>query len=430
MNITERAFYNIKQGTSVWRCCYMERVILHSDCNNFYASVECLHRPELRNKAMAVGGDVEQRHGIILAKNQLAKKHGIKTGEALWQAKQRCKELIIVPPNFHLYQRFSKLTKEIYYEYSNQVESFGLDEAWIDVSGENGMQTALEISSRIKYELGITVSIGVSFNKIFAKLGSDYQKPDAITEITKNNFKEIVWPLPSEDLLYVGKATKRKLESYGIHTIGDIANTSEMAMNGWLGKWGIILKSFANGLDQSPVLDFKDHIPVKSVGNSVTAPRDLINIDEVKIILFVLVDSVCRRLREQGFKGKTVCIYVRDNDLSSFTRRTTLEQYTNVSEEITKTASALFDINCKWYKPVRSIGISVSNLVSDSTPIQTDFYTDEIKRRKKEKLDCTLDWLKNRFGTNSVQPAICLTDKNLSGFDPKINHTIHPVGYR
>ncbi|HEX2926601.1 MAG TPA: DNA polymerase IV [Ruminiclostridium sp.] len=411
----------------------MERVILHSDCNSFYASVECLHHPEIRNKPVAVGGDVEQRHGIILAKNQLAKRYNIKTGEALWQAKRKCPDLVIMPPNYHLYMRFSKMARQIYLDYTDQVEPFGLDECWLDVTGStikgDGMTIAQEISNRIKCELGITVSIGVSYNKIFAKLGSDYKKPDAITQISKDNYRDIVWPLPVGDLLYVGNATQRKLERCCIHTIGDLANTPEQTLRGWFGKWGEVLHAFSNGLDLSSVAHFGNEPTIKSIGNSTTTPRDLENNEDVKIILFVLADSVARRLREQGFKARTVCISVRDNELSSFTRQFTLKQYTSITSEIAKEGMNLFQRHYRWYKPIRSIGISVTDLASDTISTQTDLFSSEESREKREHLDRTVDWLKNRFGNYSVQPAILLTDKQLSGFDPKKDHTIHPVGY-
>lgn len=410
----------------------MERTILHSDCNSFYASVECLHRPEIRNKPVAVGGDVEQRHGIILAKNELAKRYDIKTGEALWQAKQKCPNLVIVPPNFPLYQRFSKLCHQIYLDYTDRVEPFGLDECWLDISSHDvdGVKTAHEIRQRIKRELGITVSIGVSYNKIFAKLGSDYKKPDAVTEISRDNYRDIAWPLPASDLLYVGKATKRKLESYCIRTIGRLAQTPEHALKGWFGKWGEILFSFANGYDVSPVARYADHQNVKSIGNSTTTPRDLVNNEDVKIILYVLADSVARRLREHGYKGRTISISVRDNQLTSFTRQHSLSNYTNITSEIIKEGMALFIQNYNWQHPIRSLGISVSDLVSDTTPLQLNLFEDFGKEQlRKESLDSTVDWLKKRFGTHAVCPAVLLTAPELSSIDPKCDHTIHPVSY-
>ena len=412
----------------------MERIILHSDCNSFYASVECLHHPEIREKPVAVGGDIEQRHGIILAKNQLAKQFHVSTGEAIWQAKQKCPELIVLPPNFPLYRRFSRLARDIYLDYSNRVEPFGLDEAWLDItSSENqkdkGERTAHEIRKRIREELGITVSIGVSYNKIFAKLGSDYRKPDAVTMITKENYRQIAWPLPVSDLLYVGPATKRKLNGFGVHTIGELAQTPVEILRSKFGKIGDILWCFSNGLDSSPVADFQNQPVVKSIGNSTTAPRDLERDEDVKIILYVLADSVARRLREQGLKGRTIHISIRDNSLFSFTRQKTLGFYTNLTGEIAGEALSLFREHYRWKRPVRSVGISVSDLAADTIYSQTSLFCDEVKREKVERLDKALDRLKARFGTFAVQPAVLLKDRKLSGFDPKNDHIIHPVGY-
>ena len=412
----------------------MERIILHSDCNSFYASVECLHHPEIREKPVAVGGDIEQRHGIILAKNQLAKQFHVSTGEAIWRAKQKCPELIVLPPNFPLYLRFSRLARDIYLDYSNRVEPFGLDEAWLDItSSENqkdkGERTAHEIRKRIREELGITVSIGVSYNKIFAKLGSDYRKPDAVTMITKENYRQIAWPLPVSDLLYVGPATKRKLNGFGVHTIGELAQTPVEILRSKFGKIGDVLWCFSNGLDSSPVADFQNQPVVKSIGNSTTAPRDLERDEDVKIILYVLADSVARRLREQGLKGRTIHISIRDNSLFSFTRQKTLGFYTNLTGEIAGEALSLFREHYRWKRPVRSVGISVSDLAADTIYSQTSLFCDEVKREKVERLDKALDRLKARFGTFAVQPAVLLKDRKLSGFDPKNDHIIHPVGY-
>lgn len=410
------------------------RTILHVDMNSYYASVECLHHPEIRDKPVAVGGDVEQRHGIILAKNEIAKRFGIKTGEALWQAKQKCPNLVIVPPDFHQYLRFSRLAKRIYLDYTDQVEPFGLDECWLDVTGSlrvagDGRKIAEEISGRIKRELGLTVSIGVSYNKVFAKLGSDFKKPDAITCIGLKNFKELAWPLPVGNLLYVGRATKKKLANLGVHTIGQLAEISLKALRSNFGKWGEILSCFANGYDASPVAVYDNQPEIKSIGNSATTPRDLTDNEDVKMVLMVLVDSVGRRLREQGLKARTVCISVRDNFLFSFTRQKTLRQYSSISSEFFAAAMELFVRHYSWCRPVRSIGVSVSDLAPDSVYTQTNLFQDESQRLHREKLDRTIDWLKSRYGTAAVRPALLLKDQALSGFDPKEQHTIHPVGY-
>lgn len=410
-----------------------ERTILHSDCNGFYASVECLHNPEIRNKPVAVAGDVDNRHGIILAKNELAKKFKIKTGEAIWQAKNKCPELVVVPPHFKLYQRFSAMAKSIYSQYSDRVENFGLDEAWIDVTGDplkrSGVEIAQEIRKRVKYELGITVSIGVSFNKIFAKFGSDYKKPDAVTEITRDNFKDIVWPQPASDLLYVGRSTNKKLSSIGIYTIGDIANTPIKILRDNLGKWGDLIYSFANGYDSSPVMPIDSQNVVKSIGNSTTTPRDLLNNEDVKTVMFVLCDSVCRRMREQGMFAKTVCINIRDTGLFSFTRQMKLREYTDITRTIQNAAMELFVKSYDWKKPLRSVGVSLTDLAPNSISRQIDILDNEKDNLRQEQLDKTLDWLKQRFGAYSVRNGNLLIDRGLSSFNPKEEHTIHPVGY-
>ncbi|WP_396327412.1 DNA polymerase IV [Hydrogenoanaerobacterium sp.] len=411
----------------------MDRSILHVDLNNFYASVECLYRPELRGRPVAVGGDIEQRHGIILAKNYLAKKFDIKTGEAIWQAKQKCPNLVVLPPDFKLYLRFSQLARNIYLDYTDQVEPFGIDECWLDVTGSGiygtGEQIAEKIRQRIKSEMGVTVSIGVSFNKIYAKLGSDYKKPDAITVITKDNFKDIVWPLPASDLLYVGRATARKLHNYGVNTIGGLAATDPKYLRQWLGKWGDMLWAFANGLDNAPVAQYDNLAIIKSIGNSTTTPRDLETDEDVKMVFYVLAESVAARMREQGFKGQVVCISIRDTELYSFTRQVKIDHPTCLASEITNTAMQLFKNNYEWYRPIRSIGISVTDFSHGDESIQLDMFCDQGRRAEQETLERTVDWLRRRFGHFCVQRAVVLQDQALTGFNPKGDHTIHPVSY-
>ena len=410
------------------------RTILHSDMNNCYASIELLHHPELRGRPLAVGGDPEARHGIVLAKDQLAKKSGVKTGMALWQARQVCPNIIFVPPHMDLYLRFSRLAHEIYADYTDQQEAFGVDESWLDVTGSasckgDGELIAKEISDRIKFELGITVSIGVSWNKIFAKFGSDYKKPDAITVINKENYRDIIWPQPVEDLLYVGSATKRKLNGYGITTIGQLAQTDPELLHRWLGKMGYVLSMFANGKDRTPVSHEAYSAPIKSIGNSTTTPRDLINEDDVRIIAYVLAESVAARLRENNFKCKTVEISVRDNELYSFTRQMKISQPTDLTAEIAENAMRLFHENYHWHKPIRSIGVRACDLISAACPIQLDLFVDEAKREKQHKLDVAVDVIRSRFGFDSIQRGLMYTDRLLSKVNAKEDHTVHPHGY-
>ena len=407
---------------------------MHVDINSCYANIEILHRPELRGKPVVVGGDVEARHGIVLAKSQEAKPFGIKTGEVIWQAKQKCPGLIVLPPNYPLYLRFSRMIRALFAEYTDQVEPFGLDEAWLDVTGSqhlfgSGEQIAKEIRQRVKRELGITVSIGVSWNKIFAKLGSDMKKPDAITTITKDDFKQKVWTLPAEDLLYVGRSTQRKLYGRGITTIGGIAQTPSDVLHDWFGKWGYVLHTFANGWDTTPVARAGNEAVIKSIGNSTTTPRDIINAQDAKIVFYNLAESVAARLREQGLKGRTIQIGVRDNTLISFERQLKLPQSTCISGEICAAAMKLLEQNYRWERPLRSIGVRACDLVSAHENVQLTMYGDEQQRERQESLERTIDDIRRRFGHYAIARAVMSTDPTLKQFNAKGDHIIHPVGY-
>ena len=412
----------------------MEHTILHSDMNNCYASIELLYRHELRGKPLAVGGDPEARHGIVLAKDQMAKKAGVKTGMALWQARQVCPDIVFVPPRMDLYLKFSRLAHEIYGEYTDKQEAFGIDESWLDITEScsikgDGMTVANQISRRIKKELGITVSIGVSWNKIFAKLGSDYKKPDAITEISKENYKEIVWPLKAEELLYVGRATKRKLNQYGIRTIGELATADRKFLHRTLGKMGVVLSVFANGDDQTPVSYEDEHAPIKSIGNSTTTPRDLENETDVSIIIYLLAESVSARLRENHFVGDVIEISVRDNELHSFTRQRKISMPTNITSEIGLYAMQIFKENYNWNKAIRSIGVRVADLMTDTVPVQLDLFNNQERRDRQHKMDLAVDEIRRRFGYYSIQRGMMYQDRRLSSVNAKDDHTVHPHGY-
>ena len=318
--------------------------------------------------------------------------------------------------------------------YTDQVESFGLDEAWLDITGSVGLfgspvKIAKEISVRIKRELGITVSIGVSFNKITAKLGSDYKKPDAITVIEPDTYKQIVYPLPVGDLLYVGNATQRKLGSYGIRTSGQLAETNPEVLKGWFGVMGYTLSAFARGLDQTPVAKQDAHSAIKSVGNSATTPRDLTTDEDVWLMLVLLSESVAMRMRDLGSKCNVVEIYVRDNELSGFTRRRKLDNPTNVSIEIARIAFDLFKRNYSWPKPLRGIGVRGADLCPADCAVQLGFFSNEEKREKLEHIDKAVDTLRQRYGYRSVQRAVVYTDPVLGGINAYDDHNIHPVGY-
>ncbi len=414
-----------------------DRIILHSDCNCFYAAVEMLHNPELRDVPMAVGGDPEARHGIVLTANYIAKKKGVKTGMALWEARQACPDVVFVSPNYDEYIRFSKKTRQIYGEYTDHVEPYGLDESWLDITHSSGMlrtgsglSVAHEISDRIKAELGITVSIGISWNKIFSKFGSDYKKPDAITQITRENYRDIVWNSPSSDLLFVGRRTKVKLRKYGILTIGDIARADPEFLHDIFGKVGYILSAFARGEDQTPVAADNEYAPIKSVGNSTTTPRDLETDDDVRIVIYLLSESVAARLRENHFMGDVIGISIRDNGLYSFTRQHRVSIPTNISEEIAGYAWELFKANYDWEHPIRSVGVRVSNLMPDTAPHQTDLFITEEMREKYLRADLAVTDIRKRFGYSSILRGLMYYDKALSGLDAKAeDHMIHPVGY-
>ena len=407
----------------------MERQILHIDCNKFYASVECFLHPQLKNKPVAVGGSEENRHGIILTKNEIASKYGLVVGEPLWKARQKCPNLIIVPPNFPIYIEFSKKVRRILEDYTDLIEPFGLDESWIDVTGDwykSGREIGFEIKERIKKEVGITVSVGVSFNKVFAKLGSDYRKPDAITVISRKNYKNIVWPLKCSDMIMIGRATTKKLNFYGINTLGQLADTDEAFLKKILGKNGVMLKRYANGEDNAPVRHKDIEREVKSIGNATTTPRDLVTNEDVKIIFSVLAESVARRMRDLNLKGTTLSIYVRDKELNSFTRQCKMSSPTNVSLEITDNAMNLFIDNYDWKLPIRSLGISMTDFDYDEI-IQFDLSKSVEKREKLEKIDTAVDTLKDRYGNFCIQRGMQLIDTELSHFNPYDDHTIHPV---
>ncbi|SMD07365.1 DNA polymerase Y family protein [Sporomusa malonica] len=408
------------------------RTILHCDLNNFYASAECLYNPAIRDKPVIVCGDAEARHGIVLAKNQIAKKAGVKTGDVIWEAKQKCPGLVQVSADFRKYLRFSRLARAIYADYTDQIESFGIDECWLDVTGSTGLfgdgpTIADTIRQRFKDELGLTASVGVSYNKIFAKIGSDMKKPDATTIITENNYRDKVWPLPVGELLYVGRSTGQKLQNRAIRTIGDLAKADTHKLKLLLGIWGETLWSFANGYDSAPVRLTGEESLIKSVGNSTTTVRDLINDTDVKLIIYVLAESVAARLRKHGLKCKTVSISVRDKELYSFERQGKLSGSTFVSGEIAEKAMELFSANYCWGKPIRSLGVRGADLVTAAGNIQLDLFDDS--KPEVEELERTIDNLRKRFGHYSVQRCAMLLDRQLTGFNPKDDHVIHPVSF-
>lgn len=419
----------------------MDRIILHSDMNSFYASVEQSEDPSLRNKPVVVAGKEELRHGIVLTKSKEAKKYGIKTAEALWEARKKCPDLIVLPPNYPLYKKYSVMARNIYYQYTDLVEPFGLDENWLDLSGSihlhggNPLFVAEEISERIKAELGVTVSIGLSWNKITAKFGSDIKKPDAITPITRENYRKIFWSAPVEELLYVGHATKRKLNASGIMTIGELAQCSDYYLQHRFGKVGFILRAFARGEDRTPVKAYDPESEdvsrsIKSYGNGLTAPHDITCEPDAKALIYLLAESVAQRMREDGMRAKTIAIAVRDGEsLSSYTRQAKLRKATATTTVIAKTAWGLLVANqvLDENNPVRGLIVRASDLESMSLPSQLSLF--EEYETKLENLDYTIDDLRRRFGNLCIQRGAELTDEALCGVDIKGENTVHPVGF-
>ena len=412
----------------------MERVIAHSDLNCYYASVEMLRNPRLRHVPMAVCGSVEERHGIVLTANYHAKRRGVKTGMAVWEAERMCSGLHTVPPRYSDYMQFSGFVREIYSKYSDRIEPFGIDESWIDLTGcvasfEEGRRAAHEIRGRVKRELGLTVSIGLADNKVFAKLGSDMRKPDACTVIPPGRHREIVWPLPVANLLYVGRATEVKLRGRCIESIGDLARTDPENLKRWLGKVGLVLYAFANGGDKSQVAPCGFAPPVKSIGNSHTCPRDLISDQDVRIMIHALSESVGARLMEYNALASTVELSYVNTDLTvRATRQSKLERPTNISGEIADAAYRLFKRHyAGWPSPLRKIGVRGCGLTGADVPRQLTIWEGAERLAEKEDLERAINRLRARYGNKIIQRAIMYADTELSGMDAKRDHGIHPA---
>jgi DNA polymerase IV len=410
----------------------VDRVILHCDLNNFYASVECLYNPSIRDKAVAVCGSQSTRHGIVLAKNYRAKEYGVKTGEPVWEAAKKCPDLFVVKPHYSMYLKFSRMAMETYKDYTDLIEAFGIDECWLDVTESSrlfgtGEKIAYTIKERIKNELGLTISVGVSFNKVFAKLGSDMKKPDAVTVISRQNYTSLVWNLPVHDLMYVGRSTRDSLNKIGIMSIGDLAGAPCDFLIKKFGQWGQTLWIFANGFDSSPVTA-SGHAPlIKGIGNSLTTSRDLICNEDVKSLIYVLSDSVGERLRKHNLKGRTIQIGIRSSSLSYIERQGQLGRYTDISSEIAEAAFGIFIRSWNWDEKIRLVGVRVTNLVTADDYIQLSFFTDD-KRLKKNLLDKSIDRIRQRFGHYSVQRAFLLKHMDLNA-NPVEENVIHPVSY-
>ncbi len=395
----------------------MSKVILHCDLNCFYASVEMLYNPKLRNVPMAIAGDPKYRHGIILAKNVLAKKTGVKTAQTINDALKVCPNLVIRKPNYELYEHYSKKVRDLYYQYTDRIEPFGQDECWLDISESinyfGGVEKIVEeLLFRVKDELGLTLSIGVSNNKIYAKLASDLALEDNYKII--NSIQDIQ-DMPANTLLFVGKNINETLKTYGIYTIGELANKPISFLEKILGKFGMTLHNYANGIDDSDVCRF-DEISdeVKSIGNSMTTIRDITNIDDFKIVLTTLCDYVSSRLKKKDLYFKTVHLNLRNNKLKIKTMQLSLKENSNLKKDIYNNALQLFEINnCNFKIPYRSIGVSVSNLSSEKEICQVDLFDDNSYSLKDLKKEQAIELIKDRFGSDAISSLRLLEEDNL-----------------
>ena len=405
-----------------------DRVILHSDLNNFYASVECILFPEFKGLPLAVCGDKESRHGIVLAKSEQAKKFGVKTGDAIWEAKRKCPNLVIRPVRFSEYTKYSKKVREIYERFTDLIEPFGIDECWLDVTHSsifgNGEEIANKIRVAVKEELGLSVSVGVSFNKVFAKLASDLKKPDAVTVVDKSNFKQKIYGLPVSDLLYVGRSTAQKLGKVGIKDIGSLAMAEPEFLTKYLGKWGATLSIYARGLDDSPVKHMNDIHELKSIGNSTTWFEDIYKLTDIKRVIFILTESVASRLKESGLgKANTVHLWVRDKELQSYSFQKKVRP-TALCSEIAEHAYSLFVSNYTARRAVLGLGVSVSGF--DKGVEQLSFDSFDGKYDKKEKVEQAIENIRNKHGYDKLQRGIMFEDKTSLTMDVKGNRLIRP----
>lgn len=397
----------------------MERAILHCDLNSFFASVEEVRNPELRAFPVAVCGNPKHRHGIILAKNEKAKAFGVKTAETLWQARRKCPDLVLVPPHHEEYAKYSKTVNEIYLRYTDLVEPFGIDESWLDVTGSlhlfgSPRKIADDIRKTVFEETGLTVSVGVSFTKSFAKLGSDYKKPNATTEITRENFRDIVWPLPVSDLLFVGRSSKETFSRLGIDTIGDLARSSREMISAHLGKSGELVHDYANGIDPSPVQSAFEETSPKSIGRGLTYPHNLTDISEIKTALLALSDDVAQRLRRHGMCATAVSLTVRDPAFKTTSRQKTLTSPTHLSSDISKACFELYEkYYLKTHAPVRMLTVTALSLINEdlAQAPQISLFGEDVTSSKRESVELALDEIRKKFGRDATTPASLLNSE-------------------
>ena len=385
-----------------------DRIILHCDLNNFFASVSLLYNPTLKNLPVAVCGDKESRRGIVLAKNEIAKSFGVKTAEAIFEAKSKCPDLVILPPIREKYHEFSIKAHKIYERYTDMIEPFGIDECWLDVTGStvlfgSGEVIADRIRKDIKNELGITASVGVSFNKIFAKLGSDMKKPDAVTVINRENFKEKVWQLPVSDLLFVGNKTCEKLKSSGINTIGDVTRCDDATLKRLIGKAGLDLKRYALGEDNSPVKTPTEEDKPKSIGRSITCSKDFTDNNEVWKVFLKFAQHICDTLRQKELYAGGVQVHIRTSSLKVREFSHSFTDCTNSSLTLAKRGFELFCNNYTFGEPLRSVGLRAINLKNENTAVQQDIFGQEQKQAELERIEDSIYALRKKFGNSSIK---------------------------
>ena len=404
----------------------MDRTILHCDLNSFYASVELLSLPELREsgKPVAVCGDPQSRHGIILAKNEPAKAMGVKTAETIWQARQKCPDLVLLPAHRDQYRKYSRIVNAIYDRFTDLVEPFSIDESWLDITGSmhlwggDGKAIADRIRETVKAETGLTVSVGVSFNKVFAKMGSDYKKPDATTVITRENFRRLLWPLPVTDLLFVGGAAAKVLRSYGVQTIGDLARFDPQALVSILGRQGAALHSYAAGTEREPVVPARELPPPKSVGSGLTFRRNLLGLEDVRTGLSALSDEVAARLRRHGLKCTTVQVTIRDPSFRDICRQKRLPAPTYVSRDIADAALELLLSSWNLKLPIRALTVTAQNLVDEADAgEQLDLFAAGAAphRDKLERLERAVDKIRDKYGGGAISLASTVRGEAGSG---------------
>lgn len=390
----------------------MRQVIFHVDVNSAFLSWEAEYRLshlggtlDLRTIPSAVGGDMEKRRGIILAKSLPAKKYGIRTGETIMEAKRKCPDLMLVPPHYGLYERASKALMEILKEYSPRVEQFSIDEAFLDMTGMEELfgepkEAAEALKNRIRDTLGFTVNIGVSSNKLLAKMASDFEKPDKVHTLFPEEIPEKMWPMPVRELFFVGRATETKLSRLGIRTIGDLANTDVKVMKAYLKKHGEVIWEFANGHDVSLVE--AEPAENKGYGNSTTIAFDVTDGETAKLVLLSLSETVTARLRKHGKKAELISVSIKNSDLHTVSHQAVLPVPSDITYEIYREACRLFDE--LWDgSPIRHLGIHTGKL-GEGSARQLNIF-DNTDYEKFEKLDAALDKIRNRHGQDSVMRA-------------------------